>query len=507
VANGYLYEIGGQDTNFIRDTVYYAKLNADGTIGSWAATTSINVSGSQPRIGATSVVANGYLYEIGGYDGTYRDTVYYAKLNADGTIGSWAATNPINVASVSQPRYRASSVTANGYVYVIGGLEATLTTKDTVYYAKLNADGTIGSWAATTSINVSGSQPRANATGIIANGYIYVIGGYGALSNSLDTVYYASTPRTQLYGSLDLVGLQAGTLGDPGDQNSYGSVGGSITAGNITAVGGLQVLGTSNFSQGIGIDNGGLSITNGSLALGSAGASGVNGLLVFKNSTNSNTVSIVSGVTTAVAGSGYTLTLPTGLPGSTQCLASTSTGTLLFTSCGGGGAFTVVLSPEYPSTVLEPSSSGNNIGTLTSDFCSGTRLLSVNTSVCAATDQHHYFSWTANATNDYDIWTQWQVPNDLSSWGSTPVSLYGWDTTSTSDYATITVYKKGSGTACGTATDSSGGGSTWHSINITSLSGCGTPVAGDVLEIKVNVKVGVNNDFTRVGEITLSYNK
>jgi hypothetical protein len=245
----------------------------------------------------------------------------------------------------------------------------------------------------------------------------------------------------------------------------------------------------------------------GSLVLGNAGASGVNGLLVFKNSTNSNTVSIVSGVTTAGAGSGYTLTLPTGLPGSTQCLASTSTGTLLFTSCGGGGAFTVVLSPEYPSTVLEPSSSGNNIGTLTSDFCSGTSLLSVNTSVCAATDQHHYFSWTANATNDYDIWTQWQVPNDLSSWGSTPVSLYGWDTTSTSDYATITVYKKGSGTACGTATDSSGGGSTWHSINITSLSGCGTPVAGDVLEIKVNVKVGVNNDFTRVGEITLSYNK
>jgi hypothetical protein len=394
---------------------------------------------------------------------------------------------------------------ANGYLYEIGGQNGS--SQSTVYSAKMNNDGTIGSWAATTSINVSGSQPRANATGIIANGYIYVIGGYGALSNSLDTVYYASTPRTQLYGSLDLVGLQAGTLGDPGDQNSYGSVGGSITAGNITAVGGLQVLGTSNFSQGIGIDNGGLSITNGSLALGSAGASGVNGLLVFKNSTNSNTVSIVSGVTTAGAGSGYTLTLPTGLPGSTQCLASTSTGTLLFTSCGGGGAFTVVLSPEYPSTVLEPSSSGNNIGTLTSDFCSGTSLLSVNTSVCAATDQHHYFSWTANATNDYDIWTQWQVPNDLSSWGSTPVSLYGWDTTSTSDYATITVYKKGSGTACGTATDSSGGGSTWHSINITSLSGCGTPVAGDVLEIKVNVKVGVNNDFTRVGEITLSYNK
>ena len=67
------------------------------------------------------------------------------------------------------------------------------------------------------------------------------------------TVYYASTSRITLGGSLDLVGLGGQNLADGGDF-SQGSTGGTLTAGNTTIVGSLQVAGQANFSQGVNID-------------------------------------------------------------------------------------------------------------------------------------------------------------------------------------------------------------------------------------------------------------
>jgi hypothetical protein len=67
--------------------------------------------------------------------------------------------------------------------------------------------------------------------------------------------------------------------------------------------------------------------------LGHAGASGVDGKLLFNNATNSNTVSIVSGAT----GTSYSLTLPTTGPSTSQCLQSDSAtaSQLKFASCSG----------------------------------------------------------------------------------------------------------------------------------------------------------------------------
>lgn len=63
-------------------------------------------------------------------------------------------------------------------------------------------------------------------------------------------------------------------------------------------------------------------------------ASTISGRIVFNNSTNANTVTIVSGVTSG----SYSLTLPTALPGSTQCITSTSGGVLGFGTCSGGSS-------------------------------------------------------------------------------------------------------------------------------------------------------------------------
>jgi aryl carrier-like protein len=81
VANGYVYEIAGINNS---TDVEFAAINANGTLGAWQSTTSLPTEES----GATSVVANGYVYEIGGANDPTG--VEFAALNADGTLGAWA---------------------------------------------------------------------------------------------------------------------------------------------------------------------------------------------------------------------------------------------------------------------------------------------------------------------------------------------------------------------------------------------------------------------------------
>ena len=65
-------------------------------------------------------------------------------------------------------------------------------------------------------------------------------------------------------------------------------------------------------------------------------ASTINGRIVFNNSTNANTITVVSGVTSA----SYSLTLPTGGPAVSQCLQtdSVTASQLLFAACAAGSA-------------------------------------------------------------------------------------------------------------------------------------------------------------------------
>lgn len=62
------------------------------------------------------------------------------------------------------------------------------------------------------------------------------------------------------------------------------------------------------------------------------GTTGVNGQLVFKNSSNANTLTLQSGVTTG----NLTLTLPTGDGSNGNCLKTNGAGALAFAACTGG---------------------------------------------------------------------------------------------------------------------------------------------------------------------------
>jgi N-acetylneuraminic acid mutarotase len=184
VNNNYVYVFGGITPNSLHtDLVYYAKLNSDGSTSSWIPTTSLpnNIAN------ATSVVNNNYVYIFGGLTTNYisLNTVYYAKLNNDGSVGSWTQSVyslPINI-------FDATSIINNNYAYVIGG-----NSLNTVYYAKLNNDGSIGPWNSTISLpNNIGS-----ATSVVNNNYVYVVGGRDNYNNNsyYNTVYYAKINNT-----------------------------------------------------------------------------------------------------------------------------------------------------------------------------------------------------------------------------------------------------------------------------------------------------------------------
>jgi N-acetylneuraminic acid mutarotase len=185
---GYIYVLGGyNDNSTYYNTVYYAQINNDGSLGSWQTTTSLPAVDGY----ATAVVSNGYIYELGGY-GTNGavNTVYSAQINSNGTLGSWQTLNNLPTSD-----YNSSAVTFNGYIYEIGG-NGPSSELGTVEYAPVQTGGTIGSWQSTTNLPVT----THDATAVVSDGYIYELGGFQNTAYST-AVYYAPINSNGTVGS------------------------------------------------------------------------------------------------------------------------------------------------------------------------------------------------------------------------------------------------------------------------------------------------------------------
>ncbi len=167
-SNGYLFTLGGDDGSFLA-SVASAPISTEGTLSAFASTTALPAA----RDGHTSVAHNGRLYVIGGCNGNsnpcntgVQTTVSVGTLNANGTVASWANTTPLNVG-----RGHATAVVSDGYLYVIGGTDGT-NPLDSVEYALINTDGTLSSWTTTTSISA-----RFGHASFAYGGRVYVVGG------------------------------------------------------------------------------------------------------------------------------------------------------------------------------------------------------------------------------------------------------------------------------------------------------------------------------------------
>ncbi len=160
-------------------TVERAKINSDGTLGKWVLEADTLLV---PIYGAAAVCKNGYIYVIGGDVYPYQPTtiVQYTQANPDGSLQPWQQTS-----SMLQQRVNHAAVECQGYIYVMDGnpWKAAL---NSVGYAQINPDGTLGEWAYTSSNQLGRWIPSAQAY----NGYVYVLGGYA--SGPTATVEYAS---------------------------------------------------------------------------------------------------------------------------------------------------------------------------------------------------------------------------------------------------------------------------------------------------------------------------
>jgi hypothetical protein len=141
-SSGYIYCVGGWDeaagTNASRalsNYVYYAPLSPSG-IGDWTQTASYPSNTYFPSCYAT----DGYIYCIGGVDSNenYQSLDYYASLSATG-VGSWIQTMAYPFQGLGQ-----GCATSSGYIYCVGGDQSSGFT-NAVYYATVSSGG-IGAW-------------------------------------------------------------------------------------------------------------------------------------------------------------------------------------------------------------------------------------------------------------------------------------------------------------------------------------------------------------------------
>jgi len=164
IANGFIYCAGGVGDNGKIDKVWYAKINSDGYLGEWNETTSLPYAVYDHQC----FTANGFVYCAGGNtnDGS-TSQVWYATLNADGSLGNWQKTTYL-----PNFPYRHQCFTVNGFVYCAGGNTGRRTSQ--VWYATLNADGSLGNWQETTSLPYSVEYHQC----FTANGFVYCAMGY-----------------------------------------------------------------------------------------------------------------------------------------------------------------------------------------------------------------------------------------------------------------------------------------------------------------------------------------
>lgn len=233
--NGYIYAVGGNNGGSQEAEVEYAPINSDGTIGSWTATTDMSI----PRTYHGFTVYNGYAYALGGSTTGWsiQSSTEYAPINSNGTIGSWTSTT-----AFPTERTSANAVAYNGYMYLIGGLTNSGVV-NSVLYAPIKADGSLGSWNTTSSFTTA----RCNSVSFASNGRMYVIGGY---DNS--SAYYSDTQYATINADGTLGSWTATTSYTTARAGAFGGTYGGyayLSGGTSNANSGGDAYGDTQYAQ------------------------------------------------------------------------------------------------------------------------------------------------------------------------------------------------------------------------------------------------------------------
>ncbi len=223
--NGFLYAIGGEDSSCtsgngtgdggVCNTVYIAKLGANGEPQLWNPTSTDKSTWTywyqdtgltSPRSFTAAVAYENRMYLLGGKTSSggtpsIVNTAQIADITADGKLGSWSSstTLPYN-------DYGYGATIYNSQIYLVGGSSAIGGAPlSSVYYNKINSDGSLNSWAQTSSLSGGRFSNGGNFT-TVWGGYLYQSGGCSAVNSSgYCTGVASSTQQASINadGSLD----------------------------------------------------------------------------------------------------------------------------------------------------------------------------------------------------------------------------------------------------------------------------------------------------------------
>ncbi len=377
-----------------------------------------------------------------------------------------------------------------------------------------------------TSWNVAGSTGIGTFAGGVFNGNV-------DMTDDLLLNIGASGTDFTAGGGLTLAELL--TVNDDVDINLAAGENVTIAASDASTADLLGVSTNGNSVTTTAIDGMQIDFAN-----GGAGAIDNAGLRINMTSNNNNASTTLQGLTIAgitgqASATEYALVIGSGWDrGLSVASASTFTSTLtsegVVTIGSGSNTFTftpgsgpvyagtarttrkVTLIPEYEGATLTPDGS-NNTGTMTSDFCydgaaGGSEIPDRNTSVCNSNERHNYYYWTSTGANDYDIWVDWQVPDDFSEFATTPAVKFYARKDAAGDAVTVSLFDD-TETICGSATALSTT-ATWTNTNYADVSSCdgasgGNIIAGDIVTFRIQMAVASNGNDAYMGEIEINY--
>jgi hypothetical protein len=179
-ANGRIWALGGINATGELRSTESTKVAANGDVEPWF--TGVELPEARYFAAVTSTAS--HLVVAGGAAsvGQLRATVYVAEAKTD---GAWSTAT-----ALPKPLSSACAVTVGGRVYVMGGqtlVDAAQVVEKSVYYATISTSGQIGTWATTSSLNVSHELHACVAVG----DRIYVAGGHDGLPLT-ESVEYAT---------------------------------------------------------------------------------------------------------------------------------------------------------------------------------------------------------------------------------------------------------------------------------------------------------------------------
>lgn len=177
----WLYYLGGRGSGVPSNTIYFASINFDGTVGAW------NTSFTHlpiPMYAFGTVVYNNKIYIVGGVNsnGQVVNKVYRASVNtSDGSLSSFQEMSSLP----NSYNGTNETVLVGNRIMTVGGGD-NFGPLDKIIYTEINPDGSLQNWAESASHL---PEPIAGGAAVYANGYIYYTGGYH--NGYLNKVYYA----------------------------------------------------------------------------------------------------------------------------------------------------------------------------------------------------------------------------------------------------------------------------------------------------------------------------